>query len=186
MTFLTTYQLTDKARRLVMDSQALHRTIKHAEPGATLWALPTRRTLIVQAPRPVGAHEIGPIALSSSSVQRRTNYDAGTRIEIAGIVNPTRAVRRPGAHSRREPLPPDEWAAWAIRHLAPLRIDTIDTEHVGMRSGQRHEMRVSHLHVAVRATGTVRDEDALAHILINGIGRARAYGCGLLITREIT
>ena len=38
----------------------------------------------------------------------------------------------------------------------------------------------------LRGTGTVTDPAALVHALREGIGKGKAYGCGMLLIRKIS
>lgn len=78
-----------------------------------------------------------------------------------------------------DPCTDEERARWATGD-APMVMERW-TDVFGKGSdtrGSRHQVRIS----KVRFVGTleITDADAIRHALTHGIGRARAYGCGLL------
>ncbi|MFF9543427.1 MULTISPECIES: type I-E CRISPR-associated protein Cas6/Cse3/CasE [Streptomyces] len=105
-------------------------------------------------------------------------------------------VRKPGAETRRlYQLPPvvalsgtaaDEW--WlrqtqtagltpTTHHSTPL--DTIRGQQPD-KHGHRDHNRIRHARTRFDGTATITDPARLRHTILNGIGRAKAYGCGLL------
>lgn len=101
----------------------------------------------------------------------------------------------PRTRGRKIPLPPDQYEAWGRHTLARAGLDVAD---LTVRSGTRLESATKSLprqqrpspkavfaHTTVTYTGTAHIIDPGAHreALTTGIGPAKAYGCGLLLTR---
>ncbi|MFD6855567.1 type I-E CRISPR-associated protein Cas5/CasD [Streptomyces diastaticus] len=105
-------------------------------------------------------------------------------------------VRKPGAETRRlYQLPPvvalsgtaaDEW--WlrqtqtagltpTTHHSTPL--DALRGQQPD-KHGHRDHNRIRHARTRFDGTATITDPARLRHTILNGIGRAKAYGCGLL------
>ncbi|WP_326771204.1 type I-E CRISPR-associated protein Cas6/Cse3/CasE (plasmid) [Streptomyces sp. NBC_01591] len=112
-----------------------------------------------------------------------------------GSPAPDRARGRRTAHTR-----PDHVKNWFVRRLQPLgdprrapdgvvRIGaTTEEETLGIRMlptvtspRPHHGLRI--VRAEIRGTLTVTDPAALVDSMSQGIGHARAYGCGLLLTR---
>lgn len=188
---ITTIRLTRRARGLARDSQAMHRTLAHVLDGRGLWAMPDHRTLVIQHPQPVdwSTHLPGVIA-HSHTIERRT-HPAGTEVEWALIANPTAAIVPPGSprgtRGKRRALPPEKWNSWVERKLTPaLDLHSIDGAALPTAVGKRHGARTIHRRVLFTGLATVTDADALTGLQDHGVGRGKAYGCGLLITQEVT
>lgn len=180
--WLTEIRLTKRAKDLVRDSQAVHRTLAHAVGETALWALPTPGLLIVQASKPIRPDDMPGVIQMAAARPKPTRFGTGQTIEIAGIVNPTKAIASArGTRGKITHLQPDEWAAWAERKLGCITIRSLDMRHQGTHVGRRHGMQTRHMLVSMRAVGTVRDADALEQILVSGIGRGKAYGAGLIM-----
>lgn len=164
------------------DTQAAHRTLAYAvDGGPVLWSQPLPDLLIVQADHPIDPESIG--AKSARSLPVRLDYQPGEHVALSVIANPTRALARHGERGKVVPITTRaEQVEWITRKLAPaLTVTSVDIEPIGQYGGQRHERRVVHLRVGYTVAGTVTDPEALAGLIRDGIGRGRAYGCGLLI-----
>jgi CRISPR system Cascade subunit CasE len=97
----------------------------------------------------------------------------GVRVRFRVAVN---SVYRHGDKAR--PVPEDEVPTWLPSRLAPAlndvevaRVDRVVKKHRGTR-----QLVVD----TVDGTARVADTDALARLVVDGVGRAKAYGCGLL------
>lgn len=177
---LTQIQFT---RPVLTDSHITHSTVLSAltDPGGrVLWAAPTRRLLIVQAPEPV----TGPMrhVADRSHKPARTRWDKGAALRLALIANPVRAQHVLGSRGKRTPLPLPDCETWLRRKLADaVHLDQVHAQDLGTRTGTRHGQRVYHRLVAFIATGRVTDPDRLERLLIDGVGPGKAYGAGLLL-----
>ncbi|MEU9623311.1 type I-E CRISPR-associated protein Cas6/Cse3/CasE [Streptomyces sp. NPDC048155] len=108
---------------------------------------------------------------------------AGDIIDIQVIANP---VRRDLLTRKRLSLPaPDEAARWLHRHLVrsglePLH-DIVPGERVCMTGTRtRTGDRITAFYREMTARSRVLDPELLVHALAQGVGQAKAYGCGLL------
>jgi CRISPR system Cascade subunit CasE len=72
----------------------------------------------------------------------------------------------------------EEQVAWLEDRLAAgLRIDRVADQRVAVE----HRARMHPIHtVLFQGEATVRDADAARALLIQGVGRSRAFGCGML------
>lgn len=177
--YVTELRLTRAAGRLVGDVQAMHRTLAHAagESGRLLWALPRRNVLVVQADHPVRPIDIPGVVMEAYSTVKPLGLTG--RVSVTLIGHPTGAD---GKHGTRRVLPMDGWEPWFRRKLADaVELDAVQVQDLGPRSGDRHGHRVTHRWVGFAGTGTVTDSAALDSLLIGGVGRGKAYGCGLLL-----
>ncbi|MFG7940718.1 type I-E CRISPR-associated protein Cas6/Cse3/CasE [Streptomyces cacaoi] len=118
--------------------------------------------------------------------------DKGTLVNYRCTASP---VRKPTANVRKlynlpaaVPLRGDAAVEWWTRQadaagMEPLRIEAQAADPViGQRGGNTPgaKNRVSHARVRFDGTARVTDPDLLRERLAAGIGRGKAYGCGLL------
>lgn len=181
-THLTELRLTRSARGLVGDVQSLHRTILHATDtdARVLWALPRRDLLIVQSDAPVRPSALKGIVGKSHSAERPTRLTGPVRLSLIG--HPTQAVSQPGRRGRVTPLRMDQWEEWFRRRVGhAVDLADVAVQDLGPRSGIRHGVKVTHRWVAFTAAGTVTDTDEMERLIVDGVGRGKAYGCGLLL-----
>ena len=195
--FISEARLTRAARRLTRDPYAMHRTLTFAlQQSRVLWALPCPEMLIVQAATPLRPANVPGIVDYVAAIEKRTEFQPGATVEIAGIVNPISCHTphidgwKPGdphPRSRRVALAPDEWGAWVARKLDPaLTIRHLSTADHGVTHGLKPGHRITTALVGVHATGVVRDPEALAAILLDGLGPAKSMGAGLILCKEIS
>lgn len=65
-------------------------------------------------------------------------------------------------------------------HHPPLHpLDTLRGQQPD-KHGHRDHNRIRHARTRFDGTATITDPARLRHTILNGIGRAKAYGCGLL------
>ncbi|WP_166345050.1 type I-E CRISPR-associated protein Cas6/Cse3/CasE [Phytoactinopolyspora limicola] len=167
--------LTRHGTRHMRDLQVAHATISAATNGTTqrpLWAMPTRDLLIVQAdtcdlpPNLIREHHTG---------TRPANVEG--RIRLAMVINPV--VDRDG---KRTVIPMNDMATWLHQRLSDTAdLHEFDVQDLGQRGGWRNGHRITIAWRAVDAIVTVTNPQRMRHILDNGLGRARAYGCGLVL-----
>lgn len=187
MPWITEMRLTSRGRSLVRDSHRTHQVLTGAAEGRVMWSLPEPDLLIAQADRVIRPDDMRGIVRFAASAEKRLDYLAGARLEMAGIVNPTQAVSRPGQRSRIQALTPHGWPEWAARKLgAAIAVEHVDIRHHRTHGGNRQGSRVVHALASLRAVGAVRDPEALAGVLRDGIGRGKAYGAGLILAWELT
>jgi hypothetical protein len=121
------------------------------------------------------------------SAERDTYFNTGQRLEIAGIVAPTKCETRPGQRGKIRTLAPTEVPDWIERKLYPaFAVKTLDLQHLPNSRGiKRDGTRVVHPRVSVHATGFVTNPNALANLLENGVGRGKRFGAGMILAKEL-
>lgn len=103
--------------------------------------------------------------------------DAGTRVRFHVDLNAVTTVTD-GTRKRHQPVGEDDVVDYATRKLHSLTdLELVDRVRVTYR-------RKSAKLVVDRIDGlaTIADVDAFADQRAHGVGRAKAYGCGLLLT----
>lgn len=199
MTTLTRLQLNARhldVRRDLSDIHRLHQRVMSLLPedlgasaraeAVTLWRLEPADTpvLLVQSDRNLALSAL-PSGYASaqtkdlSPVFAAVNPELRFRYRIA--VNP---VRQNGKSGRRIIVPHSQLGDWwiersrriGIQDLEPPVITNEPTRHGATSSGSRLTIAVAR----IDGIGSTTDVDALRTALRGGVGRARAYGCGLL------
>lgn len=165
--------------RISCDLQHIHRLVHAATrdiPGRVLWAQPRRDMLIVQA----GAPAAPPSGLTVKSWQASPLPERiPTEIALSLIATPTGFDTPTRKHV---PIHSGLWANWLTQKLgAAVDLHEVQAEDLGLRRGHKPDMMVTHRWVGFSATGTVRDAAGLAGLRDQGVGRGKAYGCGLLL-----
>ena len=180
---LHTITLTRRGQRTLRDVQAAHGLTRHLTGGAPhQWVQVARDTLIIRTATaeldtaPEHVHAV------TTAVEPPTP-PTGTPIRYAARIHP---VRRHGSHET--PLHGDDIRDWAHTKLSDalnLHPDTLTIQEGPPHTGTRWGRRVIIHTAAITGTATVRDRDTLTHLLSAGIGRAKAYGQGLLLTTPL-
>lgn len=184
MTFTTTLALSRSGRGLVHDTQAVHRTLKYLDEHV-LWGLPDAGTLVVQHDKPIMWPEALPGVVTHSHTVENTPHTG--MVDFAIIANPTYAEFIRGQRGKKRPAPPEKWMEWIHRRLDPvMRIEKVEATRLSTVHGKRHEMRTTHCRVLFTGSGEVTDHEGLHTLRTHGVGQGKAYGCGLLITQEVT
>lgn len=194
----TTHHLTDTLHTLHIphtprDTYHLHQLVSAATKGTNrpLWATPRKGTLVIRSPH-LNETTLPPETAATTTTTPIPETD--THVEWALIANPTRTTPTPLQKNgtrpkrRRYPIPEEEVPEWVNRKLiGPLTditvtgIEKIPTS-VGYRQKTRH--RITHTRYALNGTATVTNQKKLADLLHAGVGPGKAFGCGLLITKE--
>lgn len=130
---------------------------------------------------------------------RRAPLDGTISFQLIAAPRKSRS-QRPGANGiklrgKKIPLPTEEREQWGRKALTSAGLDVLTLD---ARDGRRLESDIKSLpreqratpkavfaHTTVVYTGSARITDPAAHLaaLSAGIGPAKAYGCGLLLTR---
>ncbi|WP_326812428.1 type I-E CRISPR-associated protein Cas6/Cse3/CasE [Streptomyces scopuliridis] len=119
----------------------------------------------------------------------RQHYRAGDHVDIHMTANPS---QRESRSPRRVALnTPEECGAWLQRHL---KRNGILSELSQMQVGPKQTLTgtsstgrtITIVARYLRARGTVQNAAAFAQALTNGLGPAKPYGCGLLLTQPPT
>lgn len=149
-----------------------------------LWAQPRPDRLLVQHERAADVRWLPDGYHTGHTVREvRTDWPTGQPIRwvlIANAVKDVHVDRGTGRRTnRREPIDP---VAWARRRLA--MIDHHDVTLLERRSARGRKpggQRVVHDQSRLTGHGTVIDPTQLEAALVGGVGKGRAYGCGLLL-----
>ncbi len=98
----------------------------------------------------------------------------GGRVRFTADLNAVRCQARTG---RRLPVPTGELPTWVQERLAPALhgMELFDATVMTRSKG-----RIPLVVARVTGTATIADADALIRMLRAGVGRGKAYGCGLL------
>lgn len=132
----------------------------------------------------------------SKPAKVRYDFAAGDTVEIEAALNPMKSVcaAEPGERGKKIVMTDiHEIAQWVRSRMsesgleiAPEDIIVRSPERVLGTRSKRHGKAPFHVDMrAVNAVGTVTDADALTERLIDGLGRARAYGAGLILHRKL-
>lgn len=147
--------------------------------GRELWASPSPERLLVQYERPVDVRWLPDGYHVGHDVHEvRADWPAGARVRWAVIANPVHSRSHSGRRGVIEPVDPQVWAR--------RRLDALDLEDVVMHerhhaTGRHRGGPVTHDRVRLTGVGTVLDPARLAGQIRSGVGRGRAFGCGLLL-----
>lgn len=131
-----------------------------------------------------------PYLLIQSDVALASTSDSLARTDLSGLIPrltpgivvmfriDINAVRCQSRSTRRLPIPEPEIPEWLTgttmgRGLSEI---TVDDLRVSVLRAGRTPLRIAR----IDGTAVVRDQEALVALLGEGVGRARAYGCGLL------
>lgn len=164
-----------------------------------------RLNLVVQSSVPADWTSLPRAAMAEAPVTLTIDrtFRTGDRVDFRTVVNPTRSVRAPDspkgtrgtrvAHTR-----PEHVKTWLMHRLQPpgeptsvpngvVRIGAdADTERLSLRMLPRVSSTHKDLRVAraeIKGSLTVTNPTAFVAALIQGIGHARAYSCGLILIR---
>ncbi|WP_018024111.1 type I-E CRISPR-associated protein Cas6/Cse3/CasE [Corynebacterium ulceribovis] len=181
---ITTIRLHRGAARQFRDAHHAHAIIYTFLGERGLWAQPQPDTIVIQHGRPIDwlAHDD---LIKSSFTTEIPQHADGDEITFALIGNPTFQKFERGKRGKRKPLPPERWNEWLERRMGEiLDLHTIDTTSMSTATGRYHARRTTHLRVMYLGMATVKDAARLHTLKANGVGRGKAYGCGLLITQK--
>jgi CRISPR system Cascade subunit CasE len=200
------------ARKALSSPAVLHAIVMTAfgdaaGTGRPLWRLDhgaDRHTLYVVGPgRPDAAHlaeQLGTAAadIGSFSYERFLGgLAAEQEWRFRLRANPTKALSQPNARSKRIPLLKEaDQLAWLIRQgreragyeipTNRLQVPEVIIRNRGADEFRRQSATVTLGTVVYDGVLRVTDADALRAALISGIGRGKAYGCGLLTLAPIS
>lgn len=192
MPVITTIRLSRDHQRLGSDIRTLHAYIEaglgHAadrpdDASRTLWAQPVKDLLIVQAWRAVDpSYWLGSHLRHAPAA---TEWGHGQRVRLSLIGNPVsrRSIKRDGKRVSIElaNVPIDKHADWLQSRLPSVELEAVEVQQLGKRTGSKPGRRITVTQAGFHATGTVTDPAGLAEAIRCGVGRQRAYGCGLLL-----
>lgn len=161
------------------DLQAAHSAIAESTTNSrtrVLWAMPRKGLIIARAdtfePR-------GGLFREIRHAPYEVDTQPGNRITLSTIINPVK-IKVPSG--KAAVIPESETKEWLDHRLrGSVELDQPSVKHLGPRRGNRGDMTVTITWRAVHSTATVIDPDVLRRLARDGIGRGRAYGCGLLL-----
>jgi len=147
----------------------------------------TGRVVLVQSLR---APTHAPSPSNIKAVHLGTALLPGTAVRFRVAVNAVMRCRRPDGKHRDAPLPEDQVDAWLVGKLTGALTDVTvlnstrtvyGTNPKGLKKGSLTALQVD----TIDGVGTVDDPDRLLGLVVDGVGRAKAYGCGLLTVSPI-
>lgn len=150
-----------------------------------LWRADGHR-LIVQAAMPIDLSRL-PAGYATLVEDRevRLDWPAGTTVRWEIVANPTRDI--PRTRRRVGLTDPEECADWIQARLprAGLRPLRIDGWQEPLGRGRHPRGRIIVGRWRFRGVAIVERPEALAQALVNGVGKGKAYGAGLLTVEGI-
>lgn len=119
----------------------------------------------------------------TTKVEPPLPLDPGSTVLFRTVVNPT--VRLSRSRVERNLTNPDDQEAWLLTRLASALVDIeiVDIDHETLRRSTSGHQVVN----LVRFDGVAKvgDADVLERLLREGVGRAKAYGAGLLTVKGV-
>lgn len=193
-----------QGRRLLTDPQAMHAAVRAAFPpdidessSRVLWRVDSRgheHVLYIVGPEKPDALHIVEQAGWETRPPQTADYSRllgsltrGQRWRFGLVANPVTSSHAGVAHGSRGRVVPhvtaDQQLAWLKKRSEAAGFLLDDDVAVTKRDTLRFRRSRAQVVVSVaRFEGTleVGDPEALRQTLVSGIGKARAYGCGLL------
>lgn len=135
------------------------------------------RILVQAATAPARTdHGIRTTDLSGLFAQLADGISVRVRVDI-------NAVKCQARTQRRISVPDPELPEWIAQRLQPaLTAIAVHDSPTTVRRTSQARLRIAH----VTAKARIEDRDALLQLIRFGVGRAKAYGCGLLSVLPIT
>lgn len=169
------------------NAQAIHGALCRALDGTPhLWCL-LGNHLIVKPRYPKTLEAWAPTHLAGMFVKHSAVYDypvppTGAPVAFGLVGNPTIGKAQKQGRSRRQPLPETEWENWLRRKLGDaLNIHKVRADLLKPAIAYKHTDRIVHHRVHFTGQATIKNHDTLASLIEHGVGRGKAYGCGLLL-----
>jgi CRISPR system Cascade subunit CasE len=147
----------------------------------------TGRVLLVQS---LVAPTHAPPATRIKAVHCGTAMTTGTPVRFRVAVNAVMRCRRPDGKHRDDPLPEDQIDGWLVGKLtgALTGVTVLNSirsvygaDRKGLKKGSTAALQVD----TIDGVGIVDDPDRLLNLVVDGVGRAKAYGCGLLTVSPV-
>lgn len=176
-----------RLNRNAENAQAIHGALARVLDGTPhLWCQ-LDNYLIVKPRYPKDWDKCLPHHLAGMFVKYSTVYDypvppTGAPVSFGLVGNPTIGKAQKQGRSRREPLPETEWENWLHRKLGDaLNIHEVRADLLKPAIAYKPTGRIVHHRVHFTGEATVKNHDTLASLIEHGVGRGKAYGCGLLL-----
>lgn len=180
------------------DPRALHRSVMAMFPASLSGAeqerratsgilfrvdeTATGRVVLVQS---LVAPTHAPPSSKIKAVHLGTALVPGTTVRFRVAVNAVMRCRRPDGKHRDAPLRESQVDGWLSGKLTGALTDVTvlnatrtvyGTDRKGLKEGSLTALQVD----TIDGVGTVDDPRRLLELVVDGVGRAKAYGCGLL------
>lgn len=192
------------ARKLLTNPQAMHAAVRSAFPpdlineSRVLWRLDSREhehTLYVVAPELPDASNIIEQAGWATREQQTADYGpllgslmSGQEWAFELVANPTQSVSQGKGKRGRivAHVTHQQQLEWLRTRASSAGFEILDASVVGRENLSFHKnadsnrRRVTIRTARFRGVLRVTDPELLRKVLVDGIGRGRAYGCGLL------
>lgn len=176
--------LNSRGRYIPYDADLMHRILTlHTQTNTYLWSHPRTGILIIQSDTPLSRDAFKHEAREMRAVRIPLNYYDGQRVEIAGIINPTKSKPRQDRHSTRVRLDLEQVPDWLDRRTntafqldAPISLEQLPPAKGTTTSG--HKILCSR--VAFHTYATIKNHSETVRLVRTGIGQAKRYGCGML------
>lgn len=167
-------RLTYRGVSVASDLQRAHALVQQsAAGGRVLWSMPRAGLLVVKSDSLSLPTEIG----REIRTHEMPAPPTGAGVTLSLIAHP---VRRHG--SAETALTIQECARWLVEKLAGIvDVADVEVEDLGQRGGWRQNCRLVIRWVGFAASGVVADSAGLGVLMRDGVGRAKGYGCGLLL-----
>jgi len=108
-------------------------------------------------------------------------YQAGRTARLLLVANTVRTINRTGpdgsARQHRARIPDEQLEGWLKDRLEGA---ATPFGHIQARPGQTRRGRAQIITTTYASDATIVDAERLVALCLSGIGRAKAYGCGLL------
>lgn len=193
LTLLTLDPHNRSVRNDLADVQSMHRTMQRSvesdrQTSNLLWQVITGTGCVaVQSDEPQTWGHLPPGYLKQppAAVAEQRIVDPGV-IDAVSLVNPTRVQTDPATRRKRrlELTHPDEIKEWLRRRFQ--HTGTVVDSELGARVslvGRKDRMTMLLVACQIRVRVNVTDVRAFNNLIRVGVGRGKAYGCGLLIIR---
>lgn len=168
---------------------AARRSVPLRDPDTRRLIAGVPQEVLVQSPRQPDWRDLTErgVLTAARVFPVRQHFDTGEPVEGRTFANPIIHDRSTGRNLSRRTV--QECGDWLRRQLHRNGLE-VSPHHIAMTEGQsltgmhgndpvKIIFREAHL------TGIVTDSDKFHALLTNGFGRAKAYGCGLLLARPV-
>ncbi|WP_433892715.1 type I-E CRISPR-associated protein Cas6/Cse3/CasE [Streptomyces sp. CA-111067] len=168
---------------------AARRSTPLRDPDTRRLSAGTPEQILVQSPQPPNwSHLLTTGTLTAATTNPvREHYTTGDIVEARTVANPVAHDRQTGRILGKRTA--EECGEWLRGKLHQHGLD-INPQHITMSEGQsvtgmHGDHAVKFIVRETFLTGIVTDSDKFHTLLTGGFGRAKAYGCGLLLSRPV-
>ena len=172
-----------------LDAGSVHRWLTlAADSNRFLWVSPRAGLLIVQSERPLDRTALGRGIDTLFAAERALTFPQDARVELTGIVAPTKAEFQRGRRGKIRALPAEDVPAWILRRLgSAVSIDgSLSIEALSPAQGRKKDgTRTLTTRTSFHTYATVTNSERLAELLLTGVGRGKRYGAGLILAKEV-